>query len=694
MRNQNQQKEQRNQELFTKQKMIFLFFCFVVMLMVCMGRVVFFKVVHGEEYEARAKNLQINRYDYVTTPNRGSILDRNEQVLAMSTAIYHIALDPILLADYGKNETGIAEQEKTISTLVEYFPDLDADTLWHYITLNEETGEINLPVRWRYLVKNVERSVKEELEELGLKGLNYEQIAKRVYPLGSTACHLIGFVRGDTSWGLENIYDSYMEGISGRSFIVYESSQNVSHKNYPAQDGDTIITTIDYGIQQLAEEVVRDTYNMWPSVSVMAIVMNPNTGEILAMADQNQFDLNNPSTPLLTQTDASFQARWEAMDNTEQVNYLNTMWKNFCIAGTYEPGSTFKPAVVAAALEENIITPETTFFCDGGVTLYDEFIGCHLSSGHGVINTEQVMAYSCNMGMVQIAQKMQTELFYQYQTSFGFGQKTGIDLLGEESGIRHTLSSMGPVELATYSIGQTFNATSIQSMVAFSAVINGGNILKPYVVSKILDSNGNLVMEHDGEVVRKVISEETSDYIREALKGTVEYGTGTTIAIDGYSLGCKTGTAEQGDRRRDDLWTFSHMTYFPVENPQYLVFTAIHLPDNYVKGLQSSAPMTKSLLEKILKYKNIQPTVDTSQPIILGNTPIVMVSDYMEKSTYETVVDLQNKGLTYKVIGAGNTITNQVPKGGTTVEVGSEIRLYVTKSEEDSGPQRVPNLFG
>ena len=357
----------------------------------------------------------------------------------------------------------------------------------------------------------------------------------------------------------------------------------------------------------------------------------------------------------------------------------------------------FKPLVIAAALEEGAITANSTFTCTGSIVVEDREIGCHLNSGHGTINVEEIMAQSCNPGMVQIAQRLGKDKFYAYQKEFGFGEKTGIDLPGEAgyaSSLLHALSAIGPVELATMSFGQTFNCTSIQMATAFSALINGGNLIKPYVVSQIVDDSGAVVMERNTEVVRKVISQKTSDYIRTALKATVDHGTAKKIAIPGYSIGCKTGTSEQGSRARDDIWTLSHMAYFPAENPQYLVFSVIHIPDDYADGVQTTANMTKKLMENVIKYKNLEPTEVTEETSALTSEKTVKMPDYIGSSTYHVTMDLDGRGLNYKVVGTGNSITNQVPKAGTEVVVGSEVILYVAKSEEDSGTVQVPNVLG
>ncbi len=670
----------------------FILFAFFAAFALMFGRVLYMKVVHGAEYEAAAKNQQINRYDITIPPNRGSILDRNNQVLAISTTVYNVALDSLQLAEVA--ELSPEEQEKTLTTLCEYFPELDYNTLKQYVTINPETGELYMNNHWKYLVKGIERSVKEELEAMNLKGVYFEKSSKRSYPLNSSACHLVGFTRGDAQWGLEGYYNSYMEGTPGRSFILYNGADSVVHQDYDAKDGDTIITTIDYNIQKIAEEVVAETAAEWPAKNVAAMVMDPYTGEVYAMAESHSFDLNNPNEIPEWETDITYTENWDQLSSEEQLEYLNTMWKNFCVSDTYEPGSIFKPMLVAAALEEGVITPNSSFQCNGYTDIGGYRIKCHLVSGHGNINVEQIMAQSCNMGVIQIANLLGADKFYEYQREFGFGDYTGIDLPGEAAGQIHSKESIGPTELATMSFGQTFNCTSIQVIAAFSSLINGGNLVKPHVVSQIVDADGNVVLENDTEVVRRVISEKTSAYMRTALKATVENGLAKKLEIDGYSIGCKTGTAEQGSRTNDDLWALSNMSYFPAENPKYIVFTVINQPSDYVEGVQTPTPMTKKLIEGIIKYDNLEPTQPVEDEANLSQNKTVTVADYTDSVIFDVIGDLDGKELTYKVVGNGNTVVNQVPKGGTTVDVGSEVILYVQRSEEDTGTVSVPNVVG
>ena len=272
----------------------FILFAFFAAFALMFGRVLYMKVVHGAEYEAAAKNQQINRYDITIPPNRGSILDRNNQVLAISTTVYNVALDSLQLAEVA--ELSPEEQEKTLTTLCEYFPELNYNTLKQYVTINPETGELYMNNHCKYLVKGIERSVKEELEAMNLKGVYFEKSSKRSYPLNSSACHLVGFTRGDAQWGLEG-------------------ADSVVHQDYDAKDGDTIITTIDYHIQKIAEEVVAETAAEWPAKNVAAMVMDPYTGEVYAMAESHSFDLNNPNEIPEWETDTKYTENWDQLSS-------------------------------------------------------------------------------------------------------------------------------------------------------------------------------------------------------------------------------------------------------------------------------------------------------------------------------------------------------------------------------------------
>ena len=676
----------RNRGMKATGKLAFVLFVFVSALLGLSGRVYYLKTVHGEEYEIKAKTQQTSRYDKIIPPNRGSIVDRNKQVLAVSTTVYNIVLDARVLA-----QQEAPEQEKTLKALTTTFPELNYNELKGYITVNPETKKPNLDSSWKYLVKKVDRSVKESLEEQQIKGVVYEKDSQRRYPMHTVACHLIGF---NGQLGIEMQYNTEMSGTPGRSFISYDGTNRAEQQDIAPKDGNTVVTTIDYTIQQYAEQVVEQAAAQFPCENTAALVMNPDTGEILAMADSRKFDLENPSQPL-----AISETQWDSMSEEERSAYLNMTWRNFNVSDTFEPGSTFKPMLVAAALEENIIATTTPFYCPGFKQVADARIKCNLRSGHGTLDARGVLAQSCNVGMMDIGQKMGKELLYKYQKDFGFGSLTGVDLPGEASAasLMYSVDEIGPTELATMSFGQSFNATSLQVLNAFCSVINGGNLMRPYVMSQVIDKDGNVIEENKPEVVRKVISQQTSDVVRNDLKSVMEEGTGKKARIEGYSIGGKTGTAQQGDRTKN-LHTLSYICFLPVEDPQVIVMCIINKPENYQDGVQTPAYMTKALMENIIKYMAIEPEY-TSQD---GNNitakkaaGMVNLKDFTGENLHGVVGVLDSAGLNYKIIGSGNTVTNQAPHGGVDVEEGSEILLYVTRGEDDAqGDISIPNVEG
>lgn len=669
-----------------------LYFLAVVLFIIFIGlgsRVGYLKSVHGAEYETLAKTQQVSRYDSVISPNRGTITDRNNQPLAISTTVYNIILDVRVLV-----MNDIKEQEKTITALSQALEGVEYETLKEYITIDSATGKPNLDTSWKILAKAQSREIKEALEEQKLKGVIYDKDTKRRYPAESMGAKVIGFMR-DAMWGLEKQYNEFMSGVSGRSFITYNEKDGAIAQEIPAEDGNTIVTTLDYTIQSYAEESVNRAMKEYSPEFAGTIVMDPNTGEIFAMASAPNFNLNDPATPIAL-SDEEFKKMWDEMTSEEQYEYLNETWKNFNISSTFEPGSTFKPIVVAAAIEEGIITNSNTYFCGGSKVVADKTIRCHLRSGHGTQTVEEALANSCNVAMMEIGAKMGKETLYKYMRDFGFHSLTGIDLPNEasanSSAVMYTPDRMGPVELATMSFGQSFGATPLQSLNAMAAAINGGNLMRPYVVSQVVNKNGSVIKENRPELIRKVISQETSDIIRHDLIATVENGTGKKAKIAGYTYGAKTGTGQQGDRTKNEH-SVSFIGYLPAENPQFIVMTYIQKPESYKDGVTSVSPIIKEFFEKLIKYKGIEPTYEVTPGTVKDNKK-VMVEQYVGGLLFEVLTELEAKNLQYEIVGKGNKVVNQVPKGLTEVLEGTKVTLYVEKEEDESGGVIVPDVKG
>ena len=653
-------------------------------------RIAYLKIVKGEEYENAAKAQQTEGYDTTIVANRGSIVDRNNQAFAVSTRVYDLALDVrVLVQSYDAEE-----QEKTISTLagIDYL-NLDYSTLKSYI-VTDANGVPAADTHWKILAKKLTREQKEEIEALGLKGVVFGADTNRSYPLGIIASDVIGFIRGDSSWGIENEYNSVLSGVDGREFKTYDGGSTAVVQTIEAKDGSTVVTTLDYNIQQYAQQAIDEAVAEYDPQHAAVLVMNPNTGEVYAMADSPSFDSNSPSNPLAVNTDEGFAAEWEAMSDEDQLKYLTESWKNFNITDTFEPGSIYKPMVVAAALEEGIISESDMFVCNGSKTVYDWTINCWQRSGHGQQTVEDVLANSCNVAMMDIGEKMGVSLFYKYQKDFGFGEKTGIDLPGEESAASLIFeeSAIGPVELATMSFGQSFTCTAIQVMTAFSAVINGGNLMQPYVVSQIIDSNGEIVYEKTPTLVRKVISEETSNTVRKYLQAVIDTGTGSKAKIEGYAIGGKTGTAQQAIRANKQ-YTVTFIGFLPVDNPEIIAIAILDRPSVYTEGSTSAAPMLKGLLENIIKYLGIQKTEPVDEDSDAAVNTFVL-DDLTQYSTNEAITYLNLKGLSYQIVGEGSVVTSSVPHAGTEVNEESTVIVYVTKGANDDNMTQTPDVMG
>lgn len=678
-------------------KQAFLGIMFILCIMYLTGVVFYEKIVHGEEYEAKALEKALNQagLELILTPDRGNILTRDHQVLATSLPIYNIALDIVKL-NMEKKEEDIEKILTNISELLE----IDKSVLHSYLA-KDEKGELINQSYWKIIAKEVSQAKEKEikdaknlkLDEGGIRHVYSEKVPRRVYPHNNLAAGLIGFIRG-ASWGLEHQYDKELTGAYGRQLYAFDIDENITTQKVDPIDGLTTVSTIDFTIQQFAEESARKGYEQYNCERSVILVMNPNTGEILAMAQHPSVNLNYP-TDLEQVNSDSFIEKVKNLDEQEIMNKLFGIQSNFIVSKTYEPGSIFKPMVIAAALEENVITLDDVFYCKGFEIVAGERINCWHRNGHGSLNAMGILSNSCNVGMMQIVEKMGKEMFYKYQREFGFGYKTGIDLPSEEGAesLMHHLSGLNPVELATGSMGQGFNVTTIQVLNAFAATINGGKVMKPYVVSQLIDKNNNVVYTREPELVNRVISEETSDILRIILQKVVSEGTGKLADIQGYNIGGKTGTGQQG-KRDEGINTVSFVGYFPVESPEIIAIALLdRTKDKVTEGSSSAAPMLKELMLNIINYKNIKPSGEVSDiEIFFSNGENITVDNYKGLDTAEATKKLNSIGLDYEIIGKGDLVENQSISEGEKVSKDSKIYLYVV----DNGGRLtfVPNLEG
>lgn len=662
-------------------------------------RVGYIKVVHGEEYEKQAV-MQPTTQDTEQTlsAKRGDILDRTGKSLAMSTSVYTVFVDVHVI-----NEINEASKNKdVIDTTAQTLYDILGYPIEDFNDLFEKDSEGNLvnDTYYHIIAKEVPSDKAKLLEEAGLQGVHLEEVGKRFYPYGNLGAQTIGFIGGDgqsSNWGLENYYNEALTGTDGRYFVSYDENQAVQKVEVEPIQGNTLVTTIDATMQQFCDQLV-DKYGQEHNVkNASIIIMKPDTGEIIAMSEYPRFDLNAPGNLSLV-TDPTFASTDEALDDSEKGEHIYSMWKNFNISNTFEPGSIFKPVTVAMALEENIITNDDVFYCNGYKTFPDGTrVKCWIydstGGGHGKQTVEEALANSCNVAMMEIGEKVGREIFAKYQKDFGYGEKTGIDLPGEEDAhdLVYDADELNEVELATGAFGQGFNSTAIQDIVSISAVINGGYIVEPYIVSDVLDSSGNVIYHREPTITRQVISQETSDMVRRDLQATMEYGTGKNLAIDGYSIGGKTGTAEQVPRG-SGKYALSFVGYIPVENPEYIALGVLNEPDDYLTEHTSAVPMMKEVFQKLITYYNIPSDSESST---LSTSETVFAKDYTG-SVVDAVNDINAKGYNFEISGSGDYVYRQQPNKDQPIDENSTMFLYVQESEGSDSSQlvEVPDLVG
>lgn len=582
---------------------------------------VLFRIVDedGESYERQI--LMQQDYDSRVIPaRRGDIIDRNGTYLATSEMVYNLILDPKQIMSDEEHFL-----EPTVEALEAVFG-YDKNEMRQYIRDNASRAYI------RY-ARMVSQDVKDTFDKYNkdatdaykkltdsnesrkrIKGIWFEREYHRIYPYNSLGCNIIGFSNRDGdagTGGIEQYYNSTLLGTNGREYGYLNADSNVERVIKNASNGNTVMSTMDVNIQKVVERYINEWEAETGSKTTAAIVMNPNNGEILGMASSRQFDLNNPRD--LTQWYT--QEQIDAMTTEEQMEAWNTIWRNYCVSDTYEPGSPMKPFTIAAALEEGAITGNETLMCDGYQEIGGYRIRCVNRNGHGALTVPESLMVSCNDVLMQIAAKEGKHTFTRYQTLFGFGQKTNIDLPGEAvtSNLIYKEENMGPTDLATNSFGQNFNVTMVQMAAAFSSLINGGTYYQPHVVKQILNNKGSVVERKDAVAVRETVSASTSAFIRDALYETVynpEKGTGKAAKIEGYKLGGKTGTAQKLPRAAK-TYLVSFIGFAPVDNPQVVVYVIVDEPNVEDQAHSTfAAEIFRKIMQDILPYLNIFPEND------------------------------------------------------------------------------------
>lgn len=606
-----------------RKKLIVLFSMLTICLCALIGRLMYINYTSGEKYEKKVLSMQ--SYDSKTIPyQRGDIVDRNGTVLATSVAVYNVIMDCSVMTSESKvdGETVQKYLEPTINALVDCFPELDKATLYQYATENPDSKYIILLKKLPYDQIQEFVQLQEAVDEKGkkvnpnIKGVWFEKEYQRRYPFNSMACATIGFVSSGNvgTIGLENYYNDVLNGINGREYGYLNSESDFEKTVIAPQDGNTLVTTIDANIQSVVEKKILEFNAAYTnnyregdgSVNTAVIVMNPNTGAILAMAEYPNFDLNNPRdvSSLFTEEEL------ETVTSEEQMDALNQLWRNYCVSETYEPGSVQKPFTIAGGLETGALNTNLSFVCDGHETISGSKIGCVNVYGHGVETLEKSLMDSCNDALMQMARDyIGVHDFTKYQSVFGFGQKTGIDLPGEAytASLVYTEENMTTIDLATNAFGQNYNCTMIQMTSAFCSLINGGTYYQPYLVSKVLGADGGTVSVTEPTVLKQTISEGTSDLLREYMYSTVTSGTAATAKVDGYSMGGKTGTAEKIPRKQGN-YLVSFMGFAPYDDPELVIYCIIDEPNVEDQPHSSFAQnIVREILEEIFPYMNIYP---------------------------------------------------------------------------------------
>jgi len=546
------------------------------------------------------------------------------------------------------------------------------------------------------IAKQVEKSLTDIIRKENLAGIHFEEDSKRYYPYGSLAAQVIGFTGSDNQGleGLENVLDEVLRGVDGRIVAAKDVANNempYKYENYiEAQDGKGVVLTIDETIQRYTEKHLQQAYeeNLLGNGGA-AIVMDPNTGEILAMAVVPTYDLNEPrviTDQLLLEQLAALELEGEAYDKAYS-SAVTKMWRNKAVVDSYEPGSTFKTVVAAAALEEGIASPHDVFHCNGVRQVANRQIHCWQHAGHGEETFTQGLMNSCNPFVMELASRLGADKFGKYFRAFGLTEKTGFTIPGESSGTFH--GKLGPVELATSSFGQTFTITPLQLISAVSAVVNGGDLMKPRIIKAYTDPDGKIVETFEPEVVRNVISEETSRQMREMMEKVVSEGTGKGGYVEGFHIGGKTGTSEKLPRG-SSKYIASFVGVAPADDPQLVCLLLLDEPNAGATGGGAiAAPAVGRIFEDVLPYLGYEPqyTEETEDQISV-NVPSIK-----GLTIQEALIKLDEVGLKINPKGNGETVTKQIPEAGTKLHKGSVVIAY-TQEEENKETAIVPDVIG
>lgn len=705
---------------------MFAFFLLIAAWVV--GRLASYQIKNHDYYQSKVLNQLTIQTE--VTPERGTITDRNGNILATNITVYNVILSPYDIithmqkdseknsdndpendvhyeytdSDYGINYSG-RQLDDMIAEVLSKYLDVDKSSIL------EKAAKVNR--YYEVVKKNVDADIAEKIEtfiaQFDLKkDIYFVASSKRYYPKGDLACHVIGFTNSDGVgiYGLEAYYNNLLEGTSGRYILAQDGKKNDMPFEYErfieAENGYNITTTLDMYIQYELENQLEKTFNESGSGDrVCGMVYDVDTGEVLAMATYPSFDLNDPYTiDEYSQAELDASGLKEGTDEykTEYSRLMYRMWNNKCLTETYEPGSTFKVVTSSMALEEGVVTPETPFYCAGSLMVegWSKPISCANHNGHGAVTFRTGLQQSCNPTLMQVAALIGRERFYYYFKAFGYGGKTGIDLPGEVGSIYASYENFSGVSLAVYSFGQTFKTTPVQQLRAITVVANGGYLVTPHLLREITDDDGNVIQTYESEPVRQVVSENTCKTLTDILEeGVATNGAAKNAYVKGYRVAAKTGTSEKKDEFDENGNTpyrvGSTAAFAPADDPQISALIMVDKPlKSAVYGGTVAAPYISNLLSYVLPYIGVEPQYTTEELAKLDIT----LSSYVGATVENAINDLSWRGFSYEIIGDGDTVTAQIPEAGSKISSDTGLLILYTGEETPENTVEVPDLMG
>lgn len=648
-------------------RILYTFTAFAVLLTLLGVRLVFLQVIDGPKLQKMALEQQTR--DSEVESKRGTIFDRNGKVLAQSSSVYTVTANP--------NE--IRQSKKDVDVIAKKLSDvLDVEDEQIEELLKKKVNHVTIK-------RKIEDDIATKVRELELTGVYLQEDSKRYYPYGSFAAHILGFTGDDNQGlgGIEMVYDEELSGVPGRVIALKNALDSSmpfqEEKHIDPENGVNVVLTIDEAIQHFAEKHLETAYLEEKTLKgASAIVMDVETAEILAMTTKPDFDLNKPFELVNEEEKERIEnIKDDEERSKERSNALLSMWRNKAVVDSYEPGSCFKIITACMALEEGLVDENSTFFCPGYKEVEGHKIHCAHREGHGTQNLADAVKNSCNPAFIEIGFKIGNETFKKYYKAFGFMDVTGFDIPGEANGVFYDDANFNIVELATASFGQGPQVTPLQMITAVSAVANGGKLMKPYLVKELCDDEGNVIKETKPKIVRQVISESTSEKMCAMLENVVTNGGGSNAYIKGFRVAGKTGTSEKTPRG-NQKYIASFIGFAPANDPKVCCLVMLDEPSNgeYYGG-RIAAPVVGRILEDTLRYLDVEPQYTEEERQAMD----IFVPDLKGLSKENAIKNLTSEGFKYSVIGEGDTILNQMPKGGATIPGGSVIVLYTEEVE-------------